>query len=63
MPVIVLNRYLGLKIANSGRVTCFCDSFWIFLFSVQHSGSFTYIRIQTTASAGSTPRISMPRHP
>ena len=41
MPVNVLNRYLGLKIANSGSVTCFCAAFWIFLFSVQTSGSFT----------------------
>ena len=59
----VLYRYLRLKMANSGRVTCFCVAFWIFLFSVQTSGSFTYMRIQTQTKAGSTPRISIPRHP
>ena len=41
MAVNVFHRYRGLKIANSGSVTCFCAVFWIYLFSVQTSGSFT----------------------
>ena len=59
----MLNRYFGLKMANSGIEACFWVVSWIFLFSAQTSGSFTYIRIHTQARAGSTPSISMPRQP
>ena len=53
----------GLKITNSGSRTSRCCSRCFLRFSSQTGGSLTYLRIHTTASAGSTPTHSMPRQP
>src|SRR5215510_14967939 len=59
----VLPSISGLKIANSGNRTSRCCSRCFLRFSSQTGGSLTYLRIHTTASAGSTPTHSMPRQP
>ena len=59
----VFPRRPGLKITNSGSRTSRCCSRCFLRFSSQTGGSSTYLRIHTTASAGSTPTHSMPRQP
>ncbi len=61
--VSVLPSILRLKITNSGARTSRCCSRCFLRFSSQTSGSFTYLRTHTTASAGRMPIHSMPRQP
>ncbi len=48
-------EHVGLKMANSGARTSFSCSRCNLRFFSQTSGSFTYLRTQTTASAGRMP--------
>ena len=61
VKVFMMNCFLKMTI--SGARTSRPDSRCFLRFSSQTGGSFTYLRTQTTLSAGRMPIHNMPRQP